>query len=166
MSRDPDLEADRKLIVSQLRLSTKPTVFRFSLYGTFVKLSTLRMAFPLLSTYARRSVVAKELLTQTASPCALVECRASIEPRNTHIRKVVIISIELPAIEKRLSFPCANKIVGRMYTWSSRQHYSCECYRNGSKRALHLRGIRLAAVLTVVKNRVGGEGEHSEAALS
>jgi len=35
----------------------------------------------------------------------------------THIRKVIIISIEIPAVEKSLSFPCTNEVVGRLYTW-------------------------------------------------
>jgi len=60
--------------------------------------------------------------------------------RGTHVRKVVIISVELPAIEKRLSFPCTNKVVVRMRSWNFRQYHGRECNRNGGKSPLHLHG--------------------------
>lgn len=69
LGRDPDLGGTVN-IISSLGILVEPTVFRFSFHGTFVKLSTLRMAFPLLSTYARRSLVAIDWSTQIASPCA------------------------------------------------------------------------------------------------
>jgi hypothetical protein len=58
--------------ISLLFLGTlvKHTELRLLLYKTLVALSTLTMAFPLLSTYAKRSVAATDWLTQIVSPCA------------------------------------------------------------------------------------------------
>ena len=67
--RDPDLETVNWQFLTS---SVKRTVSRLSLYGTFVVLSTLIIAFPLPSTYARLSVVARDWFTQIASPCISV----------------------------------------------------------------------------------------------
>lgn len=139
-------------------------MFRFSLYMTLLVLSTLRMAFPLLSTYARWLLVATDWFTQIASPCVWNQCRSPIEPRRAHIRKVVIISVEIPAVEKRLSLPCVDEIVGCVHARKLRQHCSRECYRNGSKHVPHLREgwslVKISGgVLTVVRERVEGKWE-------
>lgn len=88
----------------------------------------------------------------------------SIEPQRAHIREVVIISVEVPAVEKRLSLPCVNEIVGCVHAWSLRQHSSRECNRNGSKHVPHLREDWSSAkiseeVLTGVRGRVEGKWE-------
>lgn len=57
--------------------------------------------------------------------------------RRARVRKVIIISVEIPVVEKCLPLPCTDEIVGRVHTWNFRQHRSCECYRSRSKCTLH-----------------------------
>ena len=109
-------------------------------------------------------------LQQTGLPKSRLPALGSVpfadrRMRGTHVRKVVIISVELPAIEKRLSFPCANEVVVRMRSWNFREHHGCERHRNGSKYPLHLRGGWVAVtnnngdVPATANKRVEGECE-------